>query len=129
MFVTKERIKQTTGYEVDGTTLALAQMMIEAWVGKPEESVNDSGDRSILAKAVTFQAVYILGSNSDVLQQMAVKSISQGEAQYVVDTEKFSPYMSPWAVMTCKNLTWMGTRSVHTGPIWDKTAQVPWVKD
>lgn len=129
MFTTKESIKETTGYDVDGTTLALAQMMIEAWIGRSEESVTDSGDREILSRAVTFQAVYILGSNSDVLQQMALKTVNQGESQYVMDTALFSPYMSPWAIMTCKNLTWMGTRAVHTGPIFDRVPRQDWVTD
>lgn len=124
MFVTKEKIKERTGYDVDGTTLALAQMMIEAWVGKIEEDVTDAGDMALLERATTFQAVYIVDSPDDVLQQMSVKNISQGDSQFVMDTEVAAPFMSRWAVMTCRKLSWVGTRTIHTGPIFDSTPSV-----
>lgn len=124
MYTTKEAITERTGYEMDQQGLALAQMMIEAWTGKSEEEVTDATDRARLADAVTFQAVYIKGVAPDVLQQMALTSLTQGESTYRFDPHMFSPYMSPWAIMACQKLSWMGTRTVHTGPVFDKRGAV-----
>lgn len=130
MFITKEAINTQMGVEVDAVTLSTAQMMIEAWVGKSDADVTDAGDRSTLGRAVAFQAVYINGKASDILEQIAVKKMTVGATNTEFDTSLFSPYMSPWAVMTCQRLSWRGTRSVHTGPIVDRVpVTTDWRRD
>lgn len=119
MFITKESIKDQTGVEVDQATLATAHAMIEAFIGKSDADVMDAGDRAILGRATMFQAVYINGQPLEVLEQVAVKKMTVGSTNTDFDIAMNAPYMSPWAVMTCKRLSWRGTRSVHTGPVFD----------
>lgn len=119
MFTTKEAILDRTGIEIDGPTLATANMMIEAFIGRSESEVTDSEDRAVLGRATTFQAVYIKGQSLDVLEQVAIKKQTVGATNTDFNTDMLAPFMSPWAVMACKNLSWKGTRSVHTGPVFD----------
>jgi len=114
MYVTKEQIKERTGYEILGTTLGLAQMMVEAWSGRDEAEVEDAGDRAILAKAVTFQAIYIKDS-PETVEQAGIRTIASNGSTISFDLDNMAPHMSPWAVRVCKTLSWRGTRSVKVG--------------
>lgn len=130
MFISKEEILAHTGIEVTGETLGLAHMMIETWVGRQEADVVEANDLALLGRATMFQAVYIEGSLDVVLEQAAVKSITLSESTTAFDLEMFAPYMSPWAVMACRKLSWTGTRTVHTGPVFDKPNYVAaWERD
>lgn len=122
MFITKEAIAEMTGVTVDQPTLATANMMIEAYIGKSESEIYDAGDRSVLGRATAFQAAYINGQSLDILEQVAIKKQTVGATNTDFDTNMMAPYMSPWAVMSCKGLSWMKTKSVHTGPIFDYAA-------
>lgn len=117
MFTTKEAVLERTGVTVDQATLSTAQLMIESYIGKNESDVTDAGDSALLGKAVIFQAVYINGQHMDIMEQVALKSTTVGETVISMNTDMLAPFLSPWAVMLCRNLTWMGTRSVHTGPV------------
>lgn len=117
MFISKEEIKAATGKDISATTLSIAQLMIEAWVGRDESEVEDAGDAAILGKAVLFQAVYINSSEDDILEQAAVKQMISGDATVTFDERMFAPYMSPWAIKTVEKLSWKGTRSIHTGAV------------
>lgn len=130
MFTTREAILEKTGVDVDNQTLATAQMMVEAYIGKVEQDITDAGDTALLGRAVTFQAIYINGQVMDILELVAQKSTSIGETTSTFQTELMAPFMSPWAAITCRRLTWMGTRSVHTGPVFDRTRyQRVWERD
>lgn len=130
MFTTKEAIRELTGVDIAPETLPIAQMMVEAWIGKGDGEVTEGSDRAILGRAVTFQSIYIDKMHLDMLEQAAAKSVTMGESKTTFDTELMAPYMSPWAIMTCKRLSWMSTRSVHTGPVFDKTRyQREWERD
>jgi len=131
MFVSREEIEERTGIAVSGQTLKLAQLMIEAWVGREEAEVNNASDFATLGRAVTFQAVYLSDENAtEMLQQAAVKSMTYGETTTTFDSAMFAPYMSPWAIRTCKRLSWSGSKSINTGAVFD-THVVPlsWVTD
>jgi hypothetical protein len=129
MFTTAARVAEVTGVVVTGNTLATANMMVEAYVGKPESEITNATDLDLLAKATTFQAVYINGQTDDILEQVAIKSTKLGEASLVMNVEMMAPFMSPWAVLTLKHLSWRGTRTVNTGrtfgsnvtmPVWER---------
>lgn len=124
MFISKEEIKTTTGYDVDQQTLATAQIMIEAWVGRDEAEVEDASDAAILGRAVLFQAVYMNDSKSDLLEQAAIKQQTTADGGTTFDTAQFSPFMSPWAIKACEKVSWRGTRSVHTGAIFQNSNRV-----
>src|SRR6478735_2786582 len=110
MFITKEQIAQKTGITVEAQTLQVAQFMIEAWVGKTEAEIDSAGNLAILANATAFQAIYLGNSTELILEQAAIKSIVANESTTVFDTDMFSPFMSPMAVLTCRKLSWMGSR-------------------
>lgn len=115
MFISKEEIKSATGKDIDSQTLAIAQTIIEAFVGKSESEVEDAGDAGILGRAVLFQAVYLGDDAALILEQAAVKSIVANESTTEFDLNMWAPYLSPFAVMSCQKLSWYGTRSVYTG--------------
>lgn len=117
MFISKEEVQARSGKVVDGETLTLAQTMIETWVGKDDAEVTKGSDRAVLAKATMFQVIYLAENPDTVLVQAGVKQLSQNESNIKFDTDMFSPFMSPWAVVACKKLSWFGTRSVKTGPM------------
>lgn len=124
MFISREQILNDTGYEIEQETLALAQVMIETFVGKSEAEVDDPSDLAILGRATMFQAIYVSENGDVALVEAAVKSKRVGESSLTLDTELFSPYMSFWALMACKRLSWMGTRTIHTGPIFDRAPRI-----
>lgn len=130
MFITREEIVSHTGLEVTQPTLVLAQAMIEAYIGRDESEITDGSDQSTLARATMFQAIYIRQNTDIVLEQASVKSLSQNESVVQFDTDNFAPFMSPWAIHACKRLSWMGSRTVVTGPMYARSTPMPtWVND
>lgn len=130
MFISREEVQSRSGIPVTQDILILAQTMIEAYIGREESEVTEASDQSTLAKATMFQALYIRENTDIVLEQAAVKSLSQNESVIEFNAELFAPFMSPWAVAACKRLSWMGTRTVHTGPIFDGPRwNLSWVND
>lgn len=124
MFISKEQIAARSGYDIDQETLSLAHLMIETWVGRTEPEIEDGSDLAILANATMFQAIYISENGDVALVEAAVKSKTVGESTSVLDTEKFSPYLSVWAWKACQRLSWMGTRTIHTGPVFDRAPRL-----
>lgn len=123
MFTTREAVLENTGIAVDQTTLAHAQMMIEAYIGRTEQDVIDASDVAILGRAVTFQAIYIKGS-PETWEQAAVASVASNGSTISFDTDRMAPHMSPWSVAACRNLSWRGSVSVTTGPMFDRPRPV-----
>ena len=117
MFINATEIESTIGVTVTDETVRIAQVMIETWIGRSEIDVLDTRDRDIVARAVMWQAVYIKGNPTDMLEQAAVTHVSTGDMTTDFDTSLFSPFMAPLAVVTCRKLSWMGARSIHTGPL------------
>lgn len=127
MFITREEITARSGKTVTQANLLLAHTMIETWVGKDEAEITNGADKAILAKATMFQAIY-LGENPDtVLLQAGMERLSQNESVINFDKNLFSPYMSPWAVVATKKLSWLGSRSVRTAPITGRSV-LDWKK-
>ena len=116
MFITREEVNARSGVEVTPETLQLAHTMIETWVGKDEAEVTNGADKSILAKATMFQAIYLGDNPQTVLLQAGMERLSQNESNVTFDKDLFSPFMSPWAVIATKKLSWLGSRSVATAP-------------
>jgi len=117
MFTTIEQVQEITGYDVDQQVILLAQTMIEVLVGRNEGEVENPHDLEQLARATALQAAYIGDSKSLLLEQAPLKSIVANESTTVFDTEAFAPFYSMYAVLVCRKLSWMGSRSVHTGTI------------
>jgi|SRR6478735_11048522 len=118
MFISRDEIKSRSGKDISQDTLALANSMIETYIGKDEAEVEDSSDLAVLAKATMFQAIYIDG-NDEVLEQAAITAITSNSSTITFASGAMAPHMSPWAVRACKSLSWYGTRSVKVGKILD----------
>lgn len=119
MFTTVEQIKTLTGYDVESQTVLSAQLIIETWVGRSEGEVADASDLSILGRATIFQAVYMHAHPAITFEQFASLKEVSGESSSTPNNDMFSPFISPWAWRTCQKLSWMGSRSIHTGPTFD----------
>jgi len=117
MFITEREIEAQTGFALSRHSVNLAQMMVESFIGKVEEDIENASDRALLAQAVTFQAIYMEDQPKDVLVQAAVLLSSQGGNQTQFDGKMFAPFLSPFAVKACQQLSWKKTRSVKTGKV------------
>lgn len=126
MFINIDGVKDVTGVDVERTDIILAQHVIEAFVGKNETEVQDADDIALLAKAVAFQAVYMLNNYDRVYQQVALVQMGQQDGQMTLDRDMAAPFIAPLAVLTLRNLTWRRSRSVKTGPMFHGRRPVRW---
>ena len=117
MFITEREIQSLYGYTVTRPNVNLAQAMLEVFTGKQEEEVADGNDKSLLAQAVAFQAIYMEEKPDGVLKQAAINYSMQGGNATTFNTDMFSPFMSPWAIKACEKLSWYKSRSIHTGKV------------
>lgn len=115
MFISREQVTLITGYEVDAALLGQAQNIIEVYVGRTEAQVDDAGDLAQLARATAYQAAYMKDDKMRVFEQAAVTQVGQFGQLVSFRPDGASPFVSPLAVMACKNLTWRRPRSIRTG--------------
>ena len=118
MFVNIQEVKDITNTDVSNDDIRVAQHIIEAFVGRNESEVTNPDDVSLMAKAVAFQAVYMLDNYDRVYQQVAVKQFAQVDGQMTVDSSMAAPFIAPLAVLTLRRLSWRRSRSVKTGGIF-----------
>lgn len=102
-----------TGEAVPDATLAMAELMVETFVGRSVASVKASDDVAWLKRAVIFQARYI--EDNDYTTQAALVSIKQSESSMTLRADLFAPYMAPWAIRACAALSWR--RAMRTIPV------------
>jgi len=124
MFITKEHVQNLTGYEVDSTLLAQAQSIIESYVGKVEADVDDAGDLALLGKATAYQAAYMKNNSQLVFEQTAVVQVNNFGSGATFVQDGASPHIAALAVITCRNLTWRRSRSIHTGSMYGREPYV-----
>lgn len=126
MFINIDGVKDVTGVDVERTDIILAQHVIEAFVGKNETEVQDADDIALLAKAVAFQAVYMLNNYDRVYEQVALVQMGQQDGQMTFDKDMAAPFIAPLAVLTLRNLSWRRSRSVKTGAMFGSRRPVRW---
>lgn len=124
MFVTTEQVKTLTGSTVDQQVVTMSQLMIETYVGKSEAQVTNADDLNTLARATALQAAYIGDSGNVLLEQASVKSIVANETTTVFDLDALAPHYSKYAILACRRLSWMGSRSVKVGATFSVPATV-----
>lgn len=125
MFVNVKEVKDITNVDVTNEDIRVAQHIIEAFVGRNESEVTSPDDNALMAKAVAFQAVYMLDNYDRVYQQVAVKQLAQVDGQLTVDSDMAAPFIAPLAVLTLRKLSWRRSRSVRTGSIFGGRLSVP----
>ena len=119
MFTTVEQVKTLTGYEVTLETVMMAQGIIEAFVGKTEAVIDKPEDLEIIGRATAYQSAYMLHNAETVFEQIAVKQIAQSDGSTTLMYENFAPFIAPLAHLSLRGLSWKGSRSVRTGPVFD----------
>lgn len=126
MFTTPEYVKVITGYDVTPEQVKISQGLIETLVGRVEELVYDANDRAILGNAVAYQAVYMSTNSKVIFEQAAIIAGSSGDAATSFDVRMKSPYFAPLAVIACRGLSWLRSRSVKVGPHSRSTRHSSW---
>lgn len=127
MFTTTNEVKTITGKIVTNQLVERAQYIIEAYVGKFEDEVADTRDLEILKRAVAYQCAYMENNEDLVYEQMAVSTTLQNDASTTFKPgDLVSPFIAPLAVIVCKKLTFLRSRSVKTGKIFQDYEFVNW---
>lgn len=128
MFTNINEVKTITNKNVKADLIARAQYVIEAYVGKLESEVTNTKDIEILKRAVAYQSAYMLNNEDIVFEQMAVSTTMQNDASTTFKSgDMASPFVAPMAVMICNKLSFMKSRSIVTGKIFQPTTTVNWV--
>jgi hypothetical protein len=127
MFATTTEVKDITGKIVSNQLVSRAQYVIEAYIGKLEEDITLARDEELLKRAVAYQSAYMLNNEDLVYEQMNVSTVGQNDAYTTFKSgDKVSPWIAPMAVMTCNKLSFLRTRSIHTGKSSQISEEVGW---
>jgi hypothetical protein len=127
MFTTIAQVKTITGKIVKSDLIERAQYAIEAYIGKFEAEVTDTGDKEILKRAVAYQSAYMVNNEDVVFEQMAVSTTTQNDSSTTFkQSDLTSPFIAPMAVMMCSKLSFMKSRSIKTGKILSDSTYPVW---
>lgn len=127
MFCTITDVKNYTGYDVIGSTIAQAQALIETYVGRAEVDVDNPRDNELLAKATAYQAAYMRDNFDRTFQQVAVSQLIQNNNVITFKAgDETSPWLAPLAKLACKGLSWRKSRAVQLGKALPPRRSVSW---
>jgi len=127
MFTDRETASSLTNREITSDLLFRAQSIIETYVGKVDVEVLDSRDRTWLGRATAYQAAYMMDNEDIVYEQIAAKTTGQNDSLISFkDGDNASPWIAPLAVMACKRLTFMNSRSITTGKVSQRRKLYSW---
>lgn len=127
MFADTNDVKDITGKIVNNQLVTRAQYVIETFVGKFEADITKESDIELLRRAVAYQCAYMNDNEDLVYEQMAVSTTSQNDASTTFkpgDTN--APWIAPLAIMTCKKLSFIKSRSIVTGKISRNISYPDW---
>lgn len=130
MFIMPQEVMDLTPYtDVTIEEVKQAQFVIEIFVGRTESEVDGARDKSILARAVAAQTVYMRENKEVVFEQAEVTMINQGGQLVMFDKNSNAPFIAPLAIRACKKLSWFGSRSVSVSRWHQPYGRVEWVRD
>ena len=127
MFADTNDVKDITGKVVNNQLVTRAQYVIETFVGKLEDDITKASDIELLRRAVAYQCAYMNDNEDIVYEQMAVSTTGQNDAYTTFkpgDTN--APWIAPLAVMTCKKLSFIKSRSIITGKMSRNISYPDW---
>lgn len=123
-------VVEITGYLPSDSLVQQAQMIIETYVGRAEAEVENAKDREHMKKATAYQASYMQNGTSIVYEQAAVTQTGTAQGLTTFKNNDFTaPWIAPLAVIECSHLSWAGSRSIHTGPMWKRLQLRSWWTD
>ena len=117
MFCTPNDVSILTQRETGPMEIMRAQVIIESYIGRVEENVNNVDDLELLRRATAFQVAYMEKNFYTVYDQAGIKQIAQSDGMITLDTANSAPFIAPLAVIALRNLSWRRTRSVKTGSV------------
>lgn len=133
MFVTVNQTQVLTGTEVTAEQIAMAQYIMESYVGRVEPEITNANDLMLLGRATAYQAVYMRENLDTVFEQIDVKSQSGFGGNVTFKDNPVSPWIAPLAIIACQGLSWKRMRSVKVGPLFslpvDDTSGTGWRTD
>lgn len=129
MFTSTEQVMALTGYEVSLDLVNQAQGIIETFLGKVEQEIDNPYDLAVLGRATAYQAAYMKNNSEAVYEQIAIRSIAQADGGVVMDRDRHAPWIAPLAHMAISTLSWKRSRSVKTGPIFEGSSRMGWFYD
>lgn len=138
MYATINDVKRATGYEVTQDVLNRAQTIIEVWTGRVEQEITSPSDKAMLGRAVAFQAAYMRDNSEQIYEQVMVYQSGQNDSLVTYKPgDSSAPWIAPLAFMACKKLSWLRSRSVRTGKVYqngrsgyfNRSSQVNWWND
>jgi hypothetical protein len=116
MFVSVEEAEGLTLTELDAESIYVAQGIIEVHVGRTEADVDNARDLAMLARAVSYQAAYMVHQRTMIFEQVDLKTLGVGGTTYNFrNNNSDAPFIAPLAVKACNKLSWRKARSVKTG--------------
>lgn len=129
MFVNDQQVLAITGKVVTDPQIAMAQSIVESYMGRTEDDIWDADDYQLVAKAVAYQTVYMLNDSERVFEQVALVQSSQMDGSMTIDRDMAAPFVAPLAVIALRKVSWKKSRSVKTGPIFGRTWYAGWERD
>lgn len=130
MLATQNDVLELTGKSVNASLISRAQSIVEIYVGRLESEVSLEKDLEYLKRAVAYQSVYMQDNEDLVFEQIAASTISQNDAATTFKSgDDVSPWIAPLVVLTCKRLSFMKSRTVKTGMIWNRPFVLDWRRD
>ena len=118
MFTTIENVKKQTGYDVTNDDIFRAQAVLETYLGRVEEDIEDPNDNAIMGKATAYQAAYMKKDYDRVFEQMAIVTVQQSDGGVAPNNNMAAPFIAPLAFFAMRSLSWKRSRSVKTGSMW-----------
>lgn len=126
MFTNPTHVLQITGKTVTNAHIQVAQSIVESFAGRTEDQVHDPDDFSLMAKAVAYQAVYMVNDSDKVFEQVAILQQAQMDGSVTLNKDMYAPFLAPLTVLTLKNASWRRSRSVKTGPVFSRSPRPRW---
>lgn len=118
MFANSNDVLTITGKVISQEVINRAQNLLEMYVNKTEAEITKTKDIALMKKAVAYQSVYMYNNEDIVYEQIASRVLSQNDSYVTFKvTDETSPWIAPLAVMACKKLSFIRTRSIVTGKI------------
>lgn len=116
MLTTVDVTKRVTGYDVSPELLYKAQAIVEVYCGRVESDITNRRDRSLLSRAVAYQAAYMRDNSDRIFEQASLAQAGQSDSIVTYKAgDDSAPWVAPLAVISCKKLSWFKSRSVKTG--------------
>lgn len=122
-WATAADVAEITGATVPDETVALAQSVIEARVGRlgDQTAVISTRDLGWLKRAVAFQSAW-LTAHPDVLTRIDATSVSQDGASTQVRGDGL--VLAPLAKAAIRRVSWRGSRSIYTPSVFRTRAGI-----